>query len=294
VEVSQGLDDLLGQLDATNARGRHENKLRRDDGPRIPYTHDLEQMEWRPLPKLDAVRQTLQAGASRKFVSYSKNIGYAMSEPKYVDPKVLDYWTSQRAMQPERTYKYPKIAPPRFHSQPELLPETTDQLLGEQHRDWLQKHKLERTAKLYPVAHNIDKVAEAQKKYEGHRKMRETTTDIITRQPRGSNAPGTVKLGEHAKKGLAKALTMAKTNRAFNHICGRNPLSDDEKRDYNLLLKAKSAPSLQFKERVPDCRIEHLRSFQYTTAANRSLRTSTPWQHYDEVQDLRELGRRTW
>jgi hypothetical protein len=288
-----GLDDLLGQLDATAARGRQQDMIRSYSGPRIPYMHDLEQVEWRPLPKLNDVRDTLQAGASRKFVRDTKNIGYAFSEPKYLAPKMLDHWTAARALEPTRSYIYPKIAPPRFHSQSEPLPEATDEMLGEQHRAWLDKHKADREHHLYPVASALGKVEAAKKAYEAHAERRRMTTDIITRSPK---AGGAIHLGANAKRGLGRAMTMVKTNRAFNQLQGLNPLADAEKRDHKKFMKAKSAPALRFSERPPDSRIEHLRQFQYTSVnvCNRSLRESTPWQHVDEVQDLKNLGRKTW
>lgn len=293
---SCSMDDLLAQLDATNAWGRQQGKLRQDTGPRIAFVHHLEEPEWKPLPKLDAVRQTLKAGVSRHFVCHTKNNGYAFSEPGYLAPKVLDVWTNERSLQPERNYKYPKIAPPRFHSQSEPLPEPTDDMMAEQHRVWLEKHREQRVHHLYPVAHALDRVEKAQKAYEVHKKMREQATDIITRSP-NAGAPGQMKLGAHAKAGLAKAMAGVKATRALNQLSGlEGPEREAEKEDYRNLVKAKSAPVLQHSQQPPEGRLEHLRRFQYTNVASRSslLRTSTPWQHFDEVQDLKKLGRKTW
>jgi hypothetical protein len=291
--MATSLDDIFNELDASSERRRKQDMIRSFTGPRIPYVHDLEELEWRPLPKLDAVRHTLKAGASRRFITATKHCGYALSEPAYAKPKVLNYWTAERAVQPERNYAYSNHAqPPRFHHQSEPLPEPTDDLLDKSRKDWLVKHNEERIAKVYPIAHAIDRVEKARRCVQANKQMREMTAEILSKGPEGVlHSP---KLGEHAKTGLNKVMGMVKTSRAFRQAVDMDTSLHHEEISKRKLEKAKSAPALQFYHPPPDGRVQHLRRFQYTNPICGSIRQTTPWQHEDEIQDLKNLGRKTW
>lgn len=297
---NEGLDDILAELDATNARGRQQDMIRSFSGPRIPYMHDLTELEWRPIPKLKDVRHSLKGGASTTFVRYTKNSGDAISEPQYIRPKVLDHWTAIRVVAPDRNLTSNHAHPPRFHSHSEPFPEPTDDMLDKSHREWLQKHNEERRAQMYPVAHALDRVEKAKKAVQAHQDMREKTVDLVSRQ-KGSSQTTSPKFGLHAKQGLAKALLAVKTTRAFNKLADIDPLKAEEDRDIKRLQKAKSAPVLQHHHPPPAGTVEHLRRFQYTNPIHGTMRTTTPWMHVDEIQDLKTLNRfgqtirsRTW
>lgn len=296
VPYVDSMDGLLAQLDATSARGFKENAIRSSSGPRIPYLHEVTNLAWRPPPKMDDLREKNNASPTR-FKQYVKNAGSAFAEPAYPKPKLLNMWVAERAVQPDRTHETnhsKSIAPPRSDFQSRPLPEPTDEILGDQHRDWLQLHYKEHEAKAYPIAHALNKVHKAKTTYEAHAAMREMTRDMVTRQPKDqAMAP---KLGLNAKRGLAKAMVQVKIGRNFKGIMGKelDPLKEEEAKDKKILIKARSAPALRFYESVPAARPEHLRRFAYTTQALRRLRESTPWQHYDETLDLKKLGRKTW
>lgn len=298
MQSSESVEDLLKQLDATAVRGREQAKIRPTLGPRIPHLHDHQDIEWKPLPKLDQVRDLVIAngGASRRFSSHTKNTGDAIStEPKYLVPKSLSIWKADRVVMPDRSFTYPnQFKPYRFHEQSDPLPETTDDMLQEQHQQWLKGHKKEFLAKQYPVVHALDRVAKYQKMYEVHREMREKTVDLLTKDH--SANPGSPKMGEKAKRGLAKVSGMVAAKRNVNKLLGIDNLKDAEAESMKKLIKAKSAPVLQHIEPLPEGRISHLRGFKYTTVQIKDhhtgyLRTSTPWQHEDEIEDLKNSPR---
>jgi len=302
--AGESFEDLLGQLDATSAFGRRQDAIRATTGPRIPYVCDLEKNEWRPLPKLDAVRDTLKAGGSIKFVKYVKNSGSAFSEPAYLKPKVLNVWVQERVVQPNRSFAKTDLKNPRtlyrFKAQSESLPPPSDDLLDQEHAMWLVKQQKTRWGEMYPVPAALDRVARAQKVFEVHEARRCITRDLLGRLPADGNAPGGPQLGENAKKGLAKALSVAKSNRNLMMLQGINNQKDEEDEDRKRLYKAKSAPVLQHGiDKVPG-RLEHLRAFKYTDVKTKTLsahelfRTSTcegrvPWQHEDEISELKDF-----
>jgi hypothetical protein len=282
--------DLLGALDATARRRLQQDEIRPFREPRIPYVHDLATVEWQPLPKLEAVRHTLQGG-QKPFIKYVRNCGSELSEPDYLAPKPLGIWKAERVVQPSRNYVYPNIAPPRFHSQPEPFAEPTDDLCDALHRSWLQKHYATREHQLYPVAHAIDKVRKAKDAYEVHQARREKTRDIVTRQPREGEPNLGPKMSAGAIKSLQKVRKAVKAARAFNATQDINPLKEAEEKDHARLLKAQSAPILRFKEEPPASRPVHLRAFAKQNVSLRSFRHSTPWLHEDETRELKLTGK---
>jgi hypothetical protein len=222
-----------------------------------------------------------------------------MSEPAYLKPKVLNLWVAERAVQPERTYIYPNIDPPRFHSQSEPLPEPTDEFLDESHRKWLEKYRKECVGKMYPIAHAVDKVHKAQEKYDSHKKRRDMTRDILSRVPAKSDpsspesprSPLSPNISAKAKKGLASVMGGVRVTSTLAKMHGIDRQKEAEEADLKKLQKAKSAPILQHgPQRIPG-QVDHLRRFQYTTQALQELRTTTPWKHKDEVHELKTLGR---
>lgn len=108
-------------------------------------------------------------------------------------------------------------------------------------------------------------------------------------------------LGEHARHALDKGMAVVKTNIAFKKLADIHELKDEEERDKQKLLKAKSAPILQFHHAPPVGRVEHLRRFQYTNPVFGTLRqtrlgveASPSWLHNEELLALKTLGRKTW
>jgi len=302
--ADESVEDLLLQLDATSKFGRQQDTIRPTLGPRIPYVSDLEKNEWRPLPKLDAVRETLKSGASIKCVKYVKNSGSALSEPAYLKPKVLNTWVQERVVQPNRSFAKTDLKNPRtlyrFHAQSESLPPPSDDLLDQVHAEWLAEQQRTRWQEMYPVPAALDRVARAQKVYDVHEQRRAITRDLMSRLPADGIAPGGPQLGENAKKGLAKALSVAKSNRNLMMLQGIDNQKDEEEADKKRLHKAQSAPVLQHGLEKVEGRLEHLRAFKYTDVKTKTLsahelfRTSTcegrvPWQHEDEIEELKDF-----
>jgi len=289
---NDSFESLLGRLDATAKRRQEQDELRPSRGPRIPYLHDLDTVEWRPLPKLDAVRHLLRAGASRKFVKYTRHAGQELSRPEYLKPKVLSIWTQERVVQPSRNFMDPHGAPPRSNAQSEAFPEPNDDLCDKLHRDWLVKHRELREHHEYPIHHALQKVDKAKASHMAHQERREITRDLLSRQPQPGEPDMGPKLTENMKQGLGKVRKGVAVARQLNKLKGIDNLKEAEDNAYKTVVRAESSPILQFHERPPVGRAVHLRMFAPHNVSLRDLRTSTPWLHQDEVRELKRLGRK--
>jgi hypothetical protein len=291
---SESFETLLGSLDATAKRRQEQDTIRQYKGPRIPYVHDLDELEWKPLPKLDQVRHTLKAGASRRFVTHTRQSGQELSRTEYSKPKVLSIWHQDRVVQPSRNYMYPADHKGyRFHAHSHPFQEPTDDLCEKRHRDWLAKHREHRHNHEFPLHHALQMVDKAKAAHRVTNERRENTRDIMGRLPRpGENHTGP-RLTQNMKTGLDKVLKGVKAIRSFNKLKGIDVLREEEDEAYKKVVKAESAPILQFHEKPPAGRATHLRSFAPHNVSLRDLRTSTPWLHEDEVRELKRLGRKT-
>lgn len=286
-------ESILAALDASSALGRQQNAIRAATGPKVPMMHHREDPPWRPLPKLDEMRHVLKANASTPFVRFTCNSGEAYHEPVFVRGKVLDEWTRVKMGVPDRSFAQHlnHKFPPRFPSRTEAFGEPTEDMLDESHRGWLQTHYKQRDKHLHPIAHALEKVEKAKKVYEAHQQLKDQTRDLLTRPAHLQF--GAPKLGENAKKGLEKARHFAHTQAAMNQLLKIDVQKEREKVDEIKLIKAKSAPELRYSEPPPASSVQHLRRFQNTNQglATGSFRHTTPWQHCDEVQDLKKKGR---
>merc|ERR1712183_1095226 len=75
--------------------------------------------------------------------------------------ETMDVLQRERATMPKRSYEQLSKTPLRdraryrFHAHSEPLPEPDESMLGEQHREWLVRHKRQREQHVHPIANKI-------------------------------------------------------------------------------------------------------------------------------------------
>lgn len=294
-DTAVGLDmaDLLGQLDQTAAAGREASMLRQDRGPRIPHMEDVFDADWQPPPSREQVKQRISGEVGRHFNRFLKSgVGDEFSQFAEWRPQIPSYWEQLRIVTPDRSVRAPPhTAPPRFRSQPELMPETHANQCHPMHRKWLREWEKERFKKLYPVVDALKKVDQAKELQRVHQMRREITRDLQTRptllQPQ---------LSENSKASLNKMRLAMKTTQAFKKM-RRNKgelteLEREEQADKERIERAKSAPALALSEPTPPHRPRHLANWVGPDRDIKGkLRETTPWRDVDEIKELKSLGR---
>jgi len=284
--MASGLDDLLGQLDATATFGREAGAIRADRGPRIPKLEHSYDGGWRPPPSKEEILNRLGGSdCCRRFNGTTCHKGDMFKTMPIMRPKVLGVWLDNYSrncvpnrsignMQPRHSVSLPSAGIIKHHEHSEAFEATNDDQLHEQHRKWLDKHRLRRDQHLNPIYHALVRVDKAVEKEAEIQKMRETTVDLMTRgllvKPN---------LSEGIKAKLNKSLGAVKTTRAFNKIKGIDNVADAHKSNQGILTKAMSQPVLAYKPATPRHRPRHLRSWKGTDRRNKWATTDVCLKH---------------
>lgn len=303
-----GLDDIFGELDATAALGRTADAVRADTGPRMPKIEHLISYEWRPPPSRDDIRQTISGSCSRRFITAGKHAGAGshFRTEGSLPPKVLNITQGHNIRNgvAERSMKNPYGPPGKngkpgretwsgitrcsAHSHP--LPEPHDGMLHEQHAKWLKGHMQQRDKHMNAVYHALVKVDKAAEKEREIQAQREKTTDMLTR-----NALVKPKFSQGIKDKLKGAKTKIAISSKFQKMQGVDTLGDEEKKNKTLLLRAQSAPVLQFKTPTPRSRPSHLRSWkctdrrQWWAQTDQCMKHTTPGRDQEEERELHSI-----
>lgn len=282
------MEDLLGQMDRTvRELRRSETELRPTKGPRIPHSEDLWVPTWKPPPAKEDVKALVSGGNYTKtFVRFVKNAGSEFhASPGYLKPNVLSVITASRVNVPDRTFaKLPSTI--YFHAQSEPISEPTDDMCGEAHRKWLDKHYKQRDHHIHEVYHALEHVDRMKRRVESHARKREFTTDLLTK----GGAEGT-HTSDKTKSAFQKMQHAVKSARVFRSSTTIDPLAEAERKDKAKYELAKSAPCLRLSEPVPDYYVRHIRPWKDAERPLRCLQTSTPWLTADESRELNALGR---
>lgn len=287
----------MEQLDrgATAKREATLRGSRTSSLPRIPQHIDVMGPLWSAPPPKDEARLHVSKDCGRHFKNNTKNFGDAFSEPEYLKPKVLDYWTASRVVVPDRTFKYPDVAPPRFRIQSEAFQEHNELLRGVEpknsgcgrlHQEWLEKFAATRDRELNPEFFAFKRIKRAEKAIEMHQQRRQLTRDILSRPQNGPQ------LSENVKVTLNKVKRAVQVSHRMQQAAGICLTKGDERRDEERLARAKSAPALRIRPPTPEKRVRHLNEWQGPDHPLRLLRSSTPWREYDEELKLKKLARR--
>lgn len=296
--TNSSIDDLLGLLDATTAAGIEADAIRADRGPKIPKLEHVISYEWRPPPSREEVLKTVSSDNchSRRFNRTTKHNGDAFRKEGILQPKVLGQWHHQYTTNcvPDRSisrltpYKRPGLF--RYHGQSEPIEEPTDEMLHEQHRTWLEKHRTEREKHLHPIYHALIRVEKAVEKEKDVQKKRETTTDLMTRESLVKPKFNAVLKGK-----LQRAQMAVKTSRAFKKLQGIDSVADEDKKNKAAFERVFSDPILEHKPSTPPHRARHLRSWkgpdrrQDWTQIDNCFKHTTPGVSKQEERELHEI-----
>jgi len=254
---------LLSHLDMTAAMGRTADAIRPDRDPRIPKLEHVISYEWRPPPTRDEVLKTVSpTDCCRRFNRTTKNSGDVFRKDAILrHPKEFTSWEVGRICNatPDRSIKNPpgKSGVTRYHQQSEAIEPPTDKMLHPQHGKWLQTHYVQRERHLYPVYHALKRIEKAEVKAKEMQQKRELTRDVMTRGALTSSgfSPG-------VKSKLAKAKMAISSTRAFNKLSGIDVVAEEEQKNNDLLLRARSDPALRLKPLTPRHRPRHIRTWK--------------------------------
>jgi hypothetical protein len=279
--LGETTEDVLNQLDALapKARGKLTAK--------VPHQNDTLGQGWMPPPPKHEVRALVSSDCTRIFKRFTKKNGSSFSEPGNLKPNYLNLWVSDRVTQPERNYKYPKdFQPYRTHHQSCPLPETTDDLLHPMHRTWLDGHFNQRERHVYPIYHAKKDVEKAREALNKKAEMLALTREIVsTPQLQQPN------ISAESKGKLSRAMTKMRTGRALAQAGGGTGMTREEELQQKKMQKrletALSAPALRVIEPTPEYRAKHIRTWNGPEKPLRYLRSSTPWQHQDELMEMK-------
>lgn len=162
----------------------------------------------------------------------------------------------------------------RYHAHSEAFEGNNDDQLHEQHRTWLDKHRLQRDQHLNPIYHALVRVDKAIEKEHEIQQMKEKTVDLMTRgllvKPH---------LSEGVKAKLHKVTGAVKSTRVFNKLAGIDNVADAHKENQGILTKAMSQPVLAYKPATPRHRPRHLRSWKGTDRRSKWATTDVCLKH---------------
>jgi len=281
VTSGETLCDITGQLERAAEAGRRASELRPTRGPRIPHTEDEFRPTWKQPPAKEDVRRVLAADRARHFARFGKHAGGDFSTPKRLAPVILDPWTQDRLISPDR--RFAKSASTiRYHAHSEPFGQPHDSLCHGLHQEWLRKHYVARDRHVHSVYHALQAVDRAAEKLESHTQKRQLARDLLTRQ----SSMDLPQFSDGVKKSLNKVRKAVASSRAFHKAANIDRLAEDESNDQAKLEHAKSAPALCLRPPTPEGRASHLRRWAGPEHSLKYLRESTPWREQDEGRAL--------
>lgn len=294
------LEDLLGFLETQHAtRKAEEADLRPQKGPRIPKAQDRWRPAWNPPLDKRHVNKESQEEVRAPWLRVCRQAGEAFHDnPGFLKAKCLEVRVAERANVPHRTFAH--LPSQVRYSLDEPLPPPKDELCGEMHRKWLQKHAKARDRHLYPVYYALKNVDKAKETMEADQRRREVARDLISSGPREQ-----LHLSEGARSGIKKMKNAVKAIRGFRCAAAEgamaagdverakrfDPLKMQEEKNKARLRAAQSAPSLITKQPTPRGEVKHVENWTGPDRTLKHLRTTTPWREEDAA---RELGFRPW
>lgn len=295
---ASSMQDLFGTLDAgvevKRIQGLGRMTQTRGIGCPTALHTWLADTHWKPPPDKKKVGETMKGmygTFSGPFRKDMKHLGDDI-EPvlRHWKPETLDGWAAEKTTHSRTASRPPGVPAQRFpiHSRP--LPEPHAGLCSKMHREWMEEHEKHRDKHVYPVYHARLNLEKAVRKVEEKERMRQMAREIME-QARLDNP----EFSEKAKLGIGK---MKKAIKGVRHMAQdsdfkKKEMEMEEKRDKELLARAKSQPALQIKDPDPEDRgqVRHLAAFGGCNRHLRSFRESTPWVYNEGMLELHKLGR---
>eukprot|EP00927_Polykrikos_kofoidii_P063181 TRINITY_DN58001_c0_g1_i1.p1 TRINITY_DN58001_c0_g1~~TRINITY_DN58001_c0_g1_i1.p1 ORF type:complete len:341 (-),score=45.03 TRINITY_DN58001_c0_g1_i1:130-1071(-) len=287
-ETIQGFVDHMARLKDKSRKAKPTLDFLQeadDDGstdrrtPSLPSANHVG--TWTQPQTLEEVRKSLGARRSPSFNRFVRNAGGDFNQPTYLRPKVLSTWETARAVEPERTYVYPKGAP-GYHWNPVSSPiqEPPASLCGELHQKWMKKHdKLTDKAK-FPIFYALEELDEALRNQKKNEQKRMLTRDILSRagartSPVGGGWQAAQKLVGTSLRSSTALLSLTNNTETRN--------AEEAMREQARVDRAKSSPVLRLGSQRHPLRARHLQPWKTSSPQLRDFTQTYPTVELDEA-----------